>query len=172
MSDQHRFDLSAVTNAASDALSVQRVFGEAYEREGTLVIPVAKILGGNALASADGEAGVGHSAPGAGPGAEAGTSPESEPQADAPHPADGHGPHRPGGPGIHWHLPHGHGHGSGEADAGAYLTHARPLGVYVVDVDGVHWRPALDLNRVILGGQIAGMVTVVALAWALRRRRR
>ncbi len=170
MSDQHRFDLSAVTHAASDALSVQRVFGEAYEREGTLVIPVAKILGGNALASADGEAGVGRTPPDA--GTEAPPGPDAEPATSAPEPAGGHGPHGPHGVGGHWHLPHGHGHGSGEADAGAYLVRARPLGVYVVDIDGVHWRPALDLNRVILGGQIAGMVTVIALSWALRRRRR
>jgi hypothetical protein len=42
----------------------------------------------------------------------------------------------------------------------------------VVDADGVHWRPALDLNRVIFGGQVVGAVaiTVLSIAWALRRR--
>jgi hypothetical protein len=44
--------------------------------------------------------------------------------------------------------------------------------VYVVDDAGVHWHPALDLNRVILGGQIVGAVSALALAWALGRRRR
>jgi uncharacterized protein (TIGR03382 family) len=43
--------------------------------------------------------------------------------------------------------------------------------VYVVDDEGVHWHPALDLNRVILGGQVVGAVSVLALAWVLHRRR-
>jgi hypothetical protein len=49
----------------------------------------------------------------------------------------------------------------------------RAVGVYVVDDAGVHWRPALDLNRVVLGGQVVGAVVLSAfsLAWALRRRR-
>ena len=48
----------------------------------------------------------------------------------------------------------------------------RPLGVYVVDDAGVHWRPALDLNRAILGGQAVVVVVAMSLAWVLRRRRR
>ncbi|HEY8718381.1 spore germination protein GerW family protein [Pengzhenrongella sp.] len=40
------FDPIAVTKAASDALSVRRVFGEAYEHNGVWVIPVAKMMGG------------------------------------------------------------------------------------------------------------------------------
>ena len=36
------FDPAALTHAASDALNVRRVFGEAYERNGTWVIPVAR----------------------------------------------------------------------------------------------------------------------------------
>ncbi|MGO1317087.1 MAG: spore germination protein GerW family protein [Cellulomonadaceae bacterium] len=36
-----------ITHAASDVLHVRRVFGEAYERDGDLVIPVAKVCGGS-----------------------------------------------------------------------------------------------------------------------------
>ena len=35
-----RFDPSSLTNAANESFTVRRVFGEAYERAGTLVIPV------------------------------------------------------------------------------------------------------------------------------------
>ncbi len=47
-------------------------------------------------------------------------------------------------------------------------------GVYVVDDAGVRWQPALDLNRVILGGQALGAVVAfsAALAWGLSRLRR
>jgi hypothetical protein len=44
--------------------------------------------------------------------------------------------------------------------------------VFVVDDEGARWQPALDLNRIILGGQVVGAVATVSLAWALRRRRR
>jgi uncharacterized spore protein YtfJ len=58
------------------------------------------------------------------------------------------------------------------ADAGALGVRVRPLGVYVIRGERVTWQPALDLNRVILGGQVAGAVIALALAVALRRRRR
>ncbi len=154
MSEQHRIDLSALTHAASEALSVRRVFGEAYETDGALVIPVAKITGGNALAGGRGSAGYGHPDDEASPEAEASRAPRGT---RVPH----------GPPGVL-----GHGHSEGGGDTGFYLARTKPLGVYVVDIDGVHWRPAIDLNRVILGGQVAGAVAVVALAWATRRRRR
>ncbi|WP_129339207.1 hypothetical protein [Cellulomonas endophytica] len=58
--------------------------------------------------------------------------------------------------------------GSGGSATGS----VRPLGVYVVDDGGAHWHPALDLGRVVAGGQVAVAVVGVAfaLAHALRRR--
>ena len=38
-----------VTRAVNDTLTVRRVFGEAYERNGTLVIPVARVWGGDGV---------------------------------------------------------------------------------------------------------------------------
>jgi uncharacterized spore protein YtfJ len=38
-------DLGRLTQAADDAFAVGRVFGQAYEKDGTLVIPVARVLG-------------------------------------------------------------------------------------------------------------------------------
>ncbi|MFS0701412.1 hypothetical protein AB6N24_15690 [Cellulomonas sp. 179-A 4D5 NHS] len=124
-----RFDHAALTRAAGDSGTVRRVFGEAYERGGATVIPVAKVLGAVMTGSGTGEAVAGAGA--------------------------------------------GKGEGGGSGGGGGYATRVRAVGVYVVDDDGVHWRPALDLNRVILGGQIVGAVVLstLSLAWALRRRR-
>ncbi|MBT0995859.1 hypothetical protein KIN34_16385 [Cellulomonas sp. DKR-3] len=43
----------------------------------------------------------------------------------------------------------------------------KPVGVYVLDAGGVHWRPAVDLNRVVLGGQVVAATAITALAGAL-----
>ncbi|MGW6132310.1 hypothetical protein ACWFNE_19980 [Cellulomonas sp. NPDC055163] len=124
-----RFDPAALTHAAGDTWAVRRVFGDAYERGSTTVIPVAKVLGAVMTGSGTGEVGAGAGA--------------------------------------------GKGEGGGSGGGGGYATRVRAVGVYEVDDDGVHWRPALDLNRVILGGQVVGAVVLTAfsLAWALRRRR-
>ncbi|GGC16057.1 GerW family sporulation protein [Cellulomonas carbonis] len=48
----------------------------------------------------------------------------------------------------------------------------QPLGVYVISGSEVTWRPALDLQRVIAGGQAVGaLALVVALVGLLRGRR-
>lgn len=107
--------------AASDALHVRRVFGEAYESGDTLVIPVAKILGFSGM-------GYGTGAPRQG--------------------------------------------GEDSGGGGGFTVRAKPVGVYTVRDGVVTWQPAMDLNRVILGGQLVGAVAVLAIARALRRRRR
>jgi hypothetical protein len=54
---------------------------------------------------------------------------------------------------------------------------ARAAGVYVIRQDGsVSWRPALNLNLVILGGQLVGLAAILSLrsvlkAWAHRAHR-
>lgn len=65
-----------------------------------------------------------------------------------------------------------HGEGSGSGGGGGFGVRVRPLGVFVVRGSAVEWQPALDLSRVILGGQIVGAVAVMSIAWAARRRRR
>jgi len=39
-------DAHEVLNHARDAMTVKRVFGDAYEKEGVVVIPVANVMGG------------------------------------------------------------------------------------------------------------------------------
>jgi len=105
-------DAGQILEQARDALTVRRVFGEPIQRDGVLVVPVAKLMGGA-------------------------------------------------------------GSGSGEEGAGGgWGGAAVPAGVYVIDGQDVRWRPAIDLNRAILGGQIALVVGLLVLRSILRSRRR
>jgi uncharacterized spore protein YtfJ len=110
---------------ARDVMTVRQVFGEPIERDGTTVIPVAKVMGG------------GGGGEGGGPGASNGGSDATA-----------------GGP-----------TGAG----GGFGFRAVPAGAYVIKGGEVSWEPALDLNRVILGGQVIGLVFVLILGALLRR---
>ncbi len=62
----------------------------------------------------------------------------------------------------------GGGDRGGEAGAGFGLT-AKPAGVFVVSHGHVAWRPALDVNRVILGGQLVAITALLTLGPSLAR---
>ena len=109
-------EVEDVIAQARDSLTVKRVFGEPYEKNGMTVIPVARVQGG------------------AGGG---------------------------GGEG-----PDGQGKGSG---SGFAMT-ARPVGAYVIRGDELTWRPALDINRIILGAQIVAIVALLTLRTAVKAR--
>ena len=98
---------------ARDAMTVRRVFGDPYEKNGVTVIPAARVQGG------------------AGGG---------------------------GGEG-----PEGQGSGTG----GGFGVNAKPAGAFVVRGDDVDWRPAIDVNRIIMGGQlIAAAALLLAVPWS------
>src|SRR5436190_7200398 len=97
---------------ARDAITVRRVFGDPYERDGITLIPAARVQGG------------------AGGG---------------------------GGEG-----PEGQGKGSGSG----FGLNARPAGAFLIRGDEVSWHPALDVNKIILGGQlvvVAALLTIRAI---------
>lgn len=55
-----------------------------------------------------------------------------------------------------------------------YGLNARPVGVYVIRNGDARWRPAIDVNRVIVGGQLVGITAILALGrpilrWLSRR---
>ena len=52
------------------------------------------------------------------------------------------------------------------------MQSARPVGALVVKGSEVSWRPALDVNRIILGGQVVAVVALLVLRTFLKRRRR
>ena len=114
-------DVADVVAQTRDALTVKRVYGEPYEKDGVTVIPAAKVRGG------------------AGGG---------------------------GGEG-----PEGQGGGSGSG----FGLSARPAGAFLIRDGELSWRPAIDVNRIIVGGQVVAVVallTVRAIVKARAKRRR
>ena len=108
-------DLLETISAARDAITVQRVYGEPYERNGVVVIPAAVVQGGG------------------------------------------------GG---------GGGEGDGQSGSGGgFGLRARPVGAYVIRGEQVSWEPAMDLNRVILGGQLLALATLLVVGSIAHRRR-
>jgi uncharacterized spore protein YtfJ len=58
----------------------------------------------------------------------------------------------------------------GSGGGGGFGLRAWPVGAYVVKDDQVSWRPAFDLNRVILGCQLLGLAAILLTHRRLRRR--
>ena len=106
--------VSEFVDSARDALTVKRVFGDPYEKDGVTVIPVAKIGGGAGGGGGDSQEGSGSG----------------------------------GGVGLS----------------------ARPAGAYVVRDGDVTWQPAIDVNRIVMGGQIVAVVLLLVVGSILRTR--
>ena len=110
-------DVRQTIEGARDVISVQRVFGDPYEKNGVTVIPAARVQG-----------------------------------------AAGGG----GGEG-----PDGQGMGSGSG----FGVQARPVRALVISGDDVQWRPAIDVNRIIMGGQLIAAAALLLAATVVRSRR-
>jgi uncharacterized spore protein YtfJ len=63
----------------------------------------------------------------------------------------------------------GGGRGTDEGGVG-YGLNTRPVGVYVIRNGDARWRPAIDINRVILGGQLVAMTAIAFLGPVIARR--
>jgi uncharacterized spore protein YtfJ len=118
---------------ARDTITVKRVFGDPYEKDGVTFIPAAVIIGG---------LGGGEGAGAPSEGAEAPRSVTGAPSKGAEPPRSGTG-------------------------AGAGLI-GWPAGAYVIKDGDVSWRPALNVNLVILGGQLVGLVALLAARTILK----
>lgn len=66
----------------------------------------------------------------------------------------------------------GGGGGDNQENAGGgFGLTAKPAGAYVVREGGkVSWEPALDVNRIVLGGQIVAIIALLVLRSILRKR--
>src|SRR5262245_30140069 len=56
-------------------------------------------------------------------------------------------------------------------EGGGFGLMAKPAGAFMIKDGTVEWRPAIDVNRVIMGGQIVAAVALVVV-WAIVRSRR
>jgi len=109
-------EVQDVIAQARDTLTIKRVFGEPYEKDGATIIPAARIQGGA----------------GGGSGED----------------------------------PQGQGKGSG---SGFGIT-ARPVGAFVIRDGQVSWRPAVDVTRIVLGGQMVAVVALLTVRTILKAR--
>ncbi|MFL5349734.1 MAG: spore germination protein GerW family protein [Hyalangium sp.] len=71
----------------------------------------------------------------------------------------------------------GGGEGKGPSEQGSgqgsgFGLSARPVGAFIVREGKAFWRPAIDVNRVILGGQIVAAIAVLVFGTVLRAQRR
>jgi uncharacterized spore protein YtfJ len=61
----------------------------------------------------------------------------------------------------------GAGGGIGEHDGketgkgGGYGLNVRPSGAWIMEGKNVTWKPAIDVNRIVLGGQLIGLVAIL-----------
>jgi uncharacterized spore protein YtfJ len=97
-------------------MTVKRVFGEPYEKDGVTIIPAARVQGGAGGGSGD--------------------------------------------------DPQGQGRGSG---SGFGMT-ARPVGAFIIRGGELSWRPAVDVNRVVLGAQLVAIVALLTARTILKAR--
>ena len=58
----------------------------------------------------------------------------------------------------------------GSGSGGGYGVMAKPAGVYVVREGEVSWQPALDVNKIVMGGQIVAVVFFLVIASIFRTR--
>jgi len=137
-------DAKEVLDQARDAMTVKRVFGDPYEKDGLTVIPVANVMGGA----------------GAGGGTGAGVRPaDADDEA-----AEGADEENAEGAAI----------GAGESGYGmGYGLRASPAGVYVIKDGDVEWKPALDTNRLALqraGVMIVGLLVLRSIVKTIAKR--
>lgn len=136
-------DLSRISELLAEAFGAREVYGEPIERDGAMVIPAARVWSGGGAGGGGGtEPGAARAIPSEGPAGSA----EGDAEPDVPAQGDG------GGIG--------------------FGRRAEPSGAFVVDEQGVRWVPAVDVNRIVLGGQVALVLAVVAVGWAVSRRRK
>jgi len=65
----------------------------------------------------------------------------------------------------------GGGGGDNQENGGAgFGLSAKPAGAYVVRHGNVRWEPAIDVNRIVLGGQVVAIVALLVLRSIMRRR--
>lgn len=60
--------------------------------------------------------------------------------------------------------------GEGKGSGGGFGMSARPVGMFLIRGDELSWRPAIDVNRVVLGSQIVAIVALLTIRSIVRAR--
>ncbi|MFI6290580.1 spore germination protein GerW family protein [Nonomuraea sp. NPDC050790] len=60
----------------------------------------------------------------------------------------------------------------GQGSGGGFGFGAAPSGVFVIKDGEVRWQPVVDVNRIVLGGQIVAVVLLLTIRAIVRRRRK
>ena len=113
---EETMEVQDVMAQVRDTLTVKRVFGEPFEKDGVTIIPAAQVQGGA----------------GGGSGED----------------------------------PQGQGKGSGSG----YALTARPVGAFIVRNGELSWQPAVDVNRIVLGGQLVAIVALLTVRAIIKAR--
>jgi uncharacterized spore protein YtfJ len=113
-------ELQTLISGARDIVSVKRVYGDPYEKNGLTVIPAATVRGGG----------------GGGGG-----------------PSEGEGD-------------------SGSGGGGGFGLIARPSGAWIIENGRATWKPAIDVNRIVLGAQVVALTAILVRGRVLLARSR
>jgi len=62
--------------------------------------------------------------------------------------------------------------GEGQGSGGGFGMSARPVGMFVIRGEEVSWRPAVDVNRIVLGGQIVAVVALLTIRSMVKARQK
>lgn len=109
-------EIQELIASARDVVSVRRVYGDPYEKDGVTVIPAAAVRGGAG-------GGIGE-------------------------------------------------HGDETGRGGGYGLTARPTGAWIIEDGAVVWKPAIDVNRIALGGQVVALAAILVTGRILLARAR
>ncbi len=113
-------EVLSTIDKARDVLTVKRVFGDPYEKNGVTMIPAARVQGA------------------AGGGKGEGTDME--------------------------------GGGAGSGSGSGFGINARPAGAFVIKGDDVQWRPAVDVNKIIIGAQLIALAAILLARTVVKTR--
>jgi len=113
-------EVLSTIDKARDVLTVKRVFGDPYEKNGVTMIPAARVQGA------------------AGGGKGEGTDME--------------------------------GGGAGSGSGSGFGMNARPAGAFVIKGDDVQWRPAVDVNKIIIGAQLIALAAILLARTVVKSR--
>lgn len=99
-------EIQELISGVRDTISVKRVYGDPYEKNGLTVIPAAVVRGGAG-----------------------------------------------GGMGEH--------DGTQTGRGGGYGVNVRPSGAWIIEDKTVTWKPAIDVNRIVLGSQLIALAAIL-----------